>query len=125
MFTLRFKGSRGRPSRPACAVASSPDGSARSCWVARIAVLSTLLALGLPGASSAQAFGTMRVTARVVSASVAWAGLAEAETAARAGALQRPGQRFTRRNDMLQARAEIQSSAGPPLLLVTIHHPYN
>jgi hypothetical protein len=96
----------------------------------RMATVLGLLALGLPGTSSAQALGTMQVTARVVPASVAWTGLAEARVSARGAAALQPGRTFIRRGGLVQSTAQIhpfgdRPSGGRRLLIVTIQHPHN
>jgi hypothetical protein len=101
----------------------------RAGGILRLAASLGLLALGLPGTSSAQALGTMQVTARVVPASVGWTGLAEAKFAARAAAERQPVLALVRRGRLVHATAEIQPSSGHPggprVLLVTIQHPHN
>jgi hypothetical protein len=83
------------------------------------------LALGLPQTSSAQALGMMQVTARVVAASVAWTGIAEAGEVARTAAREQYGRPLVRRSGLVHARAEIHPSEGRRLLIVTIQHPHN
>jgi hypothetical protein len=98
-------------------------------WIPRMAALLGLLALGLPGTSSAQALGTMQVAARVVPASVGWTGLAEASIAARGAAGREPGRALIHRGRLVHATAEIHPSnglaGGRRLLIVTIQHPHN
>lgn len=126
MFTTRFHiPSVGPRPAPARAARASQNRASRAGRIFRMAGLSGFLALGLPGAASAQALGTMQVTARVVPASAAWTGLAEAGVAARSVARQGPGRPLIRRSGLVQARAEIRPSGGRRLLLVTIHHPHN
>jgi hypothetical protein len=94
-----------------------------------VAALLGVLGLGLPGTSSAQALGTMQVGARVVPASVGWAGLAEAGVVARSAAGWQPGRALIRRGGLVHATAEIHPSSGLAggrrLLIVTIQHPHN
>jgi hypothetical protein len=126
MFTARFHIASVRPRpAPARAAGTSQDRASRAGGILPMAALSGFLALGLPGTASAQALGTMQVTARVVPASAAWTGLAEAGVVARSVARQEPGRPLIRRNGLVQARAEIRPSGGRRLLLVTIHHPHN
>jgi hypothetical protein len=106
--------------------------SGKLCWAGRILRMGAslgLLALGLPGTSSAQALGTMQVAARVVPASVGWTGLAEAGVAARSAAGRQPGLALIRRGRLVHTTAEIQPASGRPgdprLLIVTIQHPHN
>ena len=97
--------------------------------ILHMAALLGCLALGLPGTSSAQAVGTMQVAARVIPASVGWAGLAEARVAARRTAAQQPGRAFIRRGGLVQTTAQIHPSSGRAdgrgILIITIQHPHN
>ena len=101
----------------------------RAGGILRLAASVGLLALGLPGTSSAQALGTMQVSARVVTASVSWTGLVEARAAARIAAGRLPGLALVRRGGLVHATAQIQPSggrpSGPRLLIVTLQHPHN
>ncbi len=108
--------------RPSGAGSDRPASAGR---IVRVTALSGLLALGLSGTSSAQALGTMQVAARVVPASVAWTGLAEAGVAARSVARQGTGRALIRRTGLVQARAEIRPAGSRRLLIVTIQHPHN
>jgi hypothetical protein len=112
--------------RPAGATSGQP---CRAGGILRLAAVLGLLALGLPGTASAQALGTMQVTARVVPATVGWTGLSEAGVAARSAAVGQPGSALIRRGRLVRATAEIQPtsgrSGGPRLLIVTIQHPHN
>jgi hypothetical protein len=81
--------------------------------------------VGLTGISSAQAIGTMQVSARVVAASAAWTGLSEAGLAAR-GAVGTPATRLLiRRNGLVRSVAEIRTVGNRREVLVTIQHPHN
>jgi len=126
MFTMRLPSGR-VPSPPGCTppAGGSPDRSFAAGGIhLRIALLGSL-ALGYPQMSSAQGLGTMQVSARVVSASVAWAGVAEAREATRGAARELSGRPLVRRGRMIQSRAEIRRSGRGRLLIVTIHHPHN
>ena len=130
MFTARPDIHFARPLSGLTPPASTATGQAcRAGGSLRFAALLGLLALGLPGTSSAQALGTMQVSARVVSASVAWTGLAEAGVAARSAAEWRPAGTLVRRGRLVHATAQIHPSSGHPggprLLVVTIQHPHN
>ena len=126
MFTVRL-GTRYRlPPRGLHAASSVHPGCAAPAR--RILCLLTLtggLASTLPRTSSAQAQGTMQVTARVVPASVAWAGVAEVGQALRSATGDPAGRVSVRRGRLTQARTEIRSSGGRRLLIVTIQHPHN
>jgi hypothetical protein len=84
-----------------------------------------LLVLGLPGTSSAQAIGTMRIGARVLPAAAAWTGLGEVAAAARLVTSRPAGGAVVRRTGVLQTRAELIRSDDHSLLLVTIQYPKN
>lgn len=103
----------------------SPGRTLQAGGILRMIALMGALALGVPQTSSAQALGTMQVTARVVPASVAWAGVAQGREAARSAARERSGRLIVRRSRLLLTRAEIRPSGGRRLLIVTIHHPHN
>ncbi len=68
----------------------------------------------------------MQVSARVVPATAAWTGVAEAATAALEAALRpRSGVVLVRRTGVVQTQAEVLSAEDRPLLLVTVQHPRN
>jgi hypothetical protein len=71
----------------------------------------------------------MQVAARVVPASVAWTGLAEAGVAARSAAALQSGGSLIRRGRLVQTTAQIHPldhrPGGRGLLMVTIQHPHN
>lgn len=126
MFTGRPHIGFVRPLSGLIQSAGAPSSEAfRAGGILRMAMLLGFLALGLPGTSSAQALGTMQVAARVVSASVAWTGLAEARVAARSAAAQQSGRAFIRRAELVHVTAQIHRSTGRGLLIVTIQHPRN
>jgi len=125
MFTMLFhRGFVPAPPRPTPRAGGSPGHPFLPGGILLGMALLGSLVLGLPQTSSAQALGTMQVTARVVDASVAWAGVAEGREAARAARGQ-SGRPLVRRNRLLLTRAEIRPSGGRRLLIVTIHHPHN
>jgi hypothetical protein len=126
MFTVHFPTGLLRPLRGHSLPArTSPGRVLPHGGILRLIVLSAALALGLPQMSSAQALGTMQVSARVVPASVAWAGVAEGREAARIAAKQRWGRPIVRRGGLLLTQAEIRPLGGRRLLIVTIHPPHN
>jgi hypothetical protein len=125
MFTVRFEVGFVRPLRRTPRASASPGQSFGAGGMLRGLALLGWLALGLPRTSSAQALGTMQVSARVVPASVAWAGVAEGREAARIAAKQRWGRPIVRRGGLLLTQAEIRPLGGRRLLIVTIHHPHN
>jgi hypothetical protein len=124
MFPLHFQvGSIPLSHRPQQAGAG-PGQCFLAGRILRGVALLGALALGLPRTASAQSLGTMQVTARVVPASVAWTGVAEAGEAARTAARERYGRPLVRRRGLVHAWAEIHPSEGR-LLIVTIQHPHN
>jgi hypothetical protein len=130
MFTARPQMSFGRPLRGLGQAAGAPVGQRlQAGGILRTVASLGLLALGFPGALSAQALGTMQIAARVVPASVAWTGLAEARLAARSAAEAQPGLALIRRGRLVHATAEIHPSSGRAgdrrRLIVTIQHPHN
>jgi hypothetical protein len=103
-------------------------GTGRESWSGaflRVAGVPPHQALGHPSGASAQALGTMQVTATVLPADAGWRALSEARGAARR-LLQTPWtSRATRAAGLVQARAELASVDGRRRLLVTIHYPRN
>ncbi len=83
------------------------------------------LTAGLPSGASAQALGTMQVTARVLPGGPAWAGLAEAQILGRQALLSPAGGSHLRRGDLVQARAELATTGDRRRLLVTVDYPRN
>ena len=83
------------------------------------------LAAGLPDGASAQALGTMQVTARVVPGGPAWAALAEARLVGRQALLAPGAGSKLRRAELVQARAELASTGGRRRLVVTVDYPRN
>jgi hypothetical protein len=93
--------------------------------ILRTAALGGVLAVALPGISSAQSIGTMQVSARVVPASAAWSGLSEAGLAAQA-AVQAPSERpLIRRSGLVHSATEIRRVGSRRVVVVTIQHPHN
>ena len=131
MFAANFSSpsatsSSARTRRTRESLAPSPAGR-----TLRMAGLAALLSLVGPGALSAQALGTMQVSARVVPAAVAWAGVAEAKAAVRAAAHESGGTGLVRRASLVRraglvwARAELPAPGSGDPLVVTVHHPFN
>lgn len=126
MFALCFHiGSIGAPPGFTRWAHAGTDRGLQTGRICRMAAFTGVLALGVSGVSSAQALGTMQVSARVVPAPAAWAGVAEAAAAIRMAAGLASGRSPTRRSGLVQARGEVLPSGGRRLLLVTIHHPHN
>ena len=91
----------------------------------RLVCLSVLLSAALSGRVSAQAIGTMQVTARVLPAGPSWTGLSEARAAALA-VLGGPSSRSSsRRTGLVKVDAELQGVGARRRLLITLHHPHN
>src|SRR5687767_13720245 len=125
MFTVRFHPCFVRPLRCSQQASGSAGQSFALGGILRGVAVLGWLALGLPQTSSAQALGTMQVTARVAAASVAWTGVAAAGEVARTAAREQYGWPLVRRSGLVHARAEICASEGRRLLVVTILHPHN
>jgi hypothetical protein len=83
------------------------------------------LMVSFPGWASAQALGTMQVTARVLPGGPGWAGLAEAHILAREALLSSVSGSDIRRSGLVQARAELATTRGRRRLLVTVDYPRN
>ena len=125
MFAPRFPLAR-TPTNPA------PTGAAPSTWrgcsagaMLRLALLTVPLMVSFPGWASAQALGTMQVTARVLPGRPVWAGLSEARTLAQQVLLSSKAAPETRRAGLVQARAELTTAGGRRRLLVTVDYPRN
>jgi hypothetical protein len=93
-------------------------GAAWGLAALRLGGLSVLLAMGLSRQVSAQAIGTMQVTARVIPASASWAALTEAQEAARAPSP-------VRRAGLTLTSVELQARGARRSLVVTINYPQN
>ena len=91
----------------------------------RLGLLAVPLLAAFPGWASAQALGTMQVTARVLPGRPSWAGLAEAQILAREALLSPAAGSDIRRTGLVQARAEVATTGGRRRLLVTVHYPRN
>jgi len=91
----------------------------------RLGFLTVPLMVSFPGWVSAQALGTMQVTARVLSGGPGWAGLAEAQVLAREALLSPAAGSDIRRAGLVQARAELATTGGRRRLLVTVDYPRN
>jgi hypothetical protein len=113
---------------PTAPIGSEISHGCRGAWsdaLVRVAVPVALLAPGLPGGVSAQALGTMQVSARVLPGRPSWSGLSEAQGLARR-LLQAPSSSpATSRTGLVRTRAELASVNGRRRLLVTIHYPHN
>lgn len=126
MFTVHFHlGTRSEALRRPSHAGGSRTLASPAPAILRLAALSGVLALVGPRTVSAQALGTMQVTARVIPASVAWAGVAAADAVVQAGARVTPGGAAVSRTGLVYARAEQPLSGRGSLLVVTIQHPYN
>jgi hypothetical protein len=125
MFPPRL--SVGRPrSDPVLTGAPAPSWHASLvASMLRLGLLVAPLAAALPGTASAQALGTMQVTARVLPGLPSWAGLAEVQGMTRQALLAPSGGTKIRRAGLVQARAALASGGGPRRLLITIDYPRN
>jgi hypothetical protein len=114
------------PTSPAPTGAAT--GTRRGCSAGamlRLGLLAVPLMVAFPGWVSAQALGTMQVTARVLPGRLAWAGLAEAQMLAREALLSPAAGSDVRRAGLVQARAELATTGGRRRLLVTVDYPRN
>jgi len=91
----------------------------------RLGLLAVPLMVSFPGWASAQALGTMQVTARVLPGGSGWAGLEEAQILAREALLSPAAGSDIRRAGLVQARAEFAMIGGRRRLLVTVDYPRN
>ncbi len=108
---------------PGAAVSTRRGCSAGA--IVRLGLLAGPLMVAFPGWASAQALGTMQVTARVLPGGPSWAGLAEARVLAREALLSPAAGWDIRRGGLVQARAEVATTGGRRRLLVTVHYPRN
>jgi hypothetical protein len=124
MFTPRSH-SRSVASRPALGgrVTGTVPRS-RTAAVLRLGLLSPLLAASVPDGVSAQALGTMQVTARVLPGQPGWTAVSEAGALVRYVVSTGAGAQ-SRHADLVQARSEVASVRGRRRLLITIHYPHN
>jgi hypothetical protein len=109
---------------PAGAAGHSPRGRSAGA-MPRLGLLAALLMASFPGWASAQALGTMQVTARVLPGRPGWAGLAETQIVARKALLSPTAASDVRRAGLVQARAELATTGGRRRLLVTVDYPRN
>jgi hypothetical protein len=125
MFAPRYPLTRAPsdPPPPGAAAGTRPDCSAGA--ILRLGLLTVTLVVSFPGWASAQALGTMQVTAQVLPGGPGWAGLAEAQILTRQ-ALHSPAAPLDiRRAGLVQARAELTTARGPMRLRVTVDYPRN
>ena len=125
MFPSRFQsGRRSLGSAPGAPVA----GAGRTCRngaLPGLCLVTLLVALARPDGVSAQALGTMQVTARVLPGGPGWAGFSEARALARRVGSAPASDSETHHVGLVQARAEAASGQGRRRLLITIHYPHN
>jgi hypothetical protein len=103
-------------------------GTRRGCWAGamlRLGLLAVPLVVSFPGLASAQALGTMQVTARVLPGRPGWAGLTEARILAREALLSPAARSEIRRAGLVEARAQLTTTGGRRCLLVTVDYPRN
>ena len=103
-------------------------GTRRGCSAGamlRLGLLAVPLVVSFPGWASAQALGTMQVTARVLPGRPGWAGLAEAQVLAREALLSPAAGSDIRRAGLVEARARLTTTGGRRCLLVTVDYPRN
>jgi hypothetical protein len=123
MFPLQPSLGRPRPSYVPSGALAHSGHSSLAAWMVRFGLLVAPLSAALPGAASAQALGTMQVTARVLSGGPSWVGLAEAQALTRQVPLSPSGGTEIRRAGLVQARAAaLGSTGGPRRLLITIDY---
>ena len=125
MFPSRFQsGRRSLGSAPGAPVV----GAAWTCGnraLPGLGLVTLLVAVASPDGVSAQALGTMQVTARVLPGGPGWAGYSEARALARQVDSASASASETRHVGLVQARAEVASGQGRRRLLITIHYPHN
>jgi hypothetical protein len=95
------------------------------CTPLRLAALVVAMSVASSHRASAQALGTVQVSARVLPASVSWSGVGEAARAAHDLLRHPAGGPVLRRSGLVRTRAVLEPAGGRQLLLVTIQHPYN
>lgn len=125
MFPPRFHLGRTPPDRVPSGATAGTGPRPSTGAILRVWLLVAPLAIVLPGGASAQALGTMQVTALVLPAGPGWDGLTEAQALARQVVLARPTDPETRRAGLVLARAELTTTAGRRRLLVTVDYPRN
>jgi hypothetical protein len=125
MFGLWFPPGNGGSGPAHGGLPARPVGCLWGRTILRLGLIVAPLTAGLPGGASAQALGTMQVTARVLPGGAAWLGLAEAQALGRQVLLSpAPGPHLSR-NDLVRTRAEFASTGGRRRLLVTVDYPRN
>ena len=105
-------------------VTAVPGQRSPAGLILRLGPLVALLSAALPLGVSAQALGTMQVTARVVPAEASWGGLTTAQALA-LEVLSHPTSRAVRREDVARVEAAVASGDGPRRVLLTIDYPRN
>ena len=114
-----------RTSLALAGVTAIPGQPSPAGQMLRLGPLVALFSAALPGGVSAQAFGTMQVTAHVVPAEASWGALTTAQTLAWE-LLSRPtGPRALRGGEVARVEAAVAAGEGPPRLRVTIDYPRN
>ena len=130
MFPLWSSVRRAHPAQVPAGAPEVPGAHSMAGAVLKLGLLAVSLVAAVPGAASAQALGTMQVTARVRPGAPSWAGLAEAQTLARQ-VLFRPsgfgphGRAEVRRAGLVQAHADFAPASGPRRLVITVDYPRN
>jgi hypothetical protein len=117
-----------RPPRHRQLLARIPAGSRRSSllgWLLRLGLLIVPSATALPSGVSAQALGTMQVTARVLPGRPGWTALAEVQALAREVILTPDVLPEARGTGLVQVRGNLDWIAGRRRLLVTVDYPRN
>ena len=125
MFAPRSPLTRTGPDRVPRPAGAGAPGDCSAGATLRLGVLAMALVAAFPAGASAQALGTMQVTARVLPGPPAWAGLTEAQALARQVLLSSSAGPQIRRAGLVQARAELASTGERRSLLVTVHYPRN
>ena len=125
MFPSRFQsGRRSLGSVPGATVGRA-GRTCRNGALRGLCLVTLLVAVARPSGVSAQALGTMQVTARVLPGGPGWAGISEARALARQVGSAPASHSETRHVGLVQARAEVASGQGRRRLLITIHYPHN
>ena len=125
MFAPRSTLARTPSDQAATGPAAGPRRGCSASAMLRLGLLVLPLMAVFPGWASAQAIGTMQVTARVLPGRPVWAGLSEAQTLAQQVLLSSKAATETRRAGLVQARAELATTGGRRRLLVTVDYPRN
>lgn len=124
MFTPRFH-SRPPSSGPAPGGGVTGIGRrSRLGGVLRFGLLPPLLAATVTTGVSAQALGTMQVTARVLPGRPGWTAVSEAGALARS-VVSTGARAQSRHAGLVRTRAEVASVQGRRRLLITVHYPHN